>query len=105
MSDDLFGPISFGHGARWNPLTRATDDPDILPIHAVLDVMLVIRGTRPNVALGLADEFVWAGEWGLAIESIEGELAGLGLPLTELEREVLRRARALIFGGVPDSSG
>lgn len=94
MRDDLFGPISFGNGARWVPLASNDDDPNILTLHMILDLVMVLRGTRPNRNLGMTDEYIWAGEWELAVGEIDAVLAKEGVELTELEAEVLRRANA-----------
>ncbi|WP_346908389.1 hypothetical protein [uncultured Roseibium sp.] len=97
MKDDLFGPISFGNDARWVPLARKDDDPDILTLHMILDLVMVLRGTRPNRNLGMADEYIWAGEWDLAVGEIDAVIAQEAGALTELEAEVLRRAKIWVM--------
>lgn len=97
MKDDLFGPIAFNNGCHWNPTASKDDDPDMLSVHLIKDLVTVIRGVRPNRPLGNADEYIWAGEWDLAVGEIEAVLKKDGLELTELEAEVLRRAKAWIW--------
>lgn len=96
MSDDLFGPITFGNGARWVPLASKSDDPNVLTLHMILDLVMVLRGTRPNQNLGMADEYIWAGEWELAVGEIDAVIGQEAGELTELEAEVLRRAKVWV---------
>ncbi|WP_417674697.1 hypothetical protein [Roseibium sp.] len=97
MRDDLFGPISFANGGRWVPLASKEDDPDILTLHMVMDLVMCLRGTRPNRNLGMADEYIWAGEWELAVGEIDAVIGQEAGELTELEAEALRRVKVWVM--------
>lgn len=96
MSEELFGSIKFGGGSGWNPTARPDDDPYRTTVHFIYDLITVLRGTKPNRHLGNADEYIWAGEWELAVGTIEAVLQHERAELTELEAEVLRRAKTWI---------
>jgi hypothetical protein len=94
----LFGPVAFGGGSTWNPLTRESDEPHLRVIHSVLDVVSCLRGAHPNMNLGLADEFIWAGEWTLAMDEIQRAINARPEQSNELAETMLVRARAIMAG-------
>jgi hypothetical protein len=74
VTESPFGPVVFTNGVRWNPSAQPSDEPWMQVRNAVLDVMIAVRGAIPNMNLGLADEFFWAGEWGLALGELDAVL-------------------------------
>ena len=74
MNADPFGPVVFTNGVRWNPMAGPTDEPWLQVRNAVLDIMMSVRGAVPNMNLGMAEEYLWAGEWGLALGELDAVL-------------------------------
>lgn len=94
MNDQLFGPVEFGGGARWIPLASPADPAHLQVAHAVLDVAIVLRGTTPNLNLGDADDFIWAGEWELALDELAAVIESE--PRNGPAGTMLSRARAIM---------
>jgi hypothetical protein len=73
--------------------------------NAVKDIVSAVRGAVPNMNLGMTDRFIWAGEWGLALEELnavfeeESNQLPSGLAELMLERAhqifALHRAKAI----------
>ena len=99
MAAELFGPVKFASGAIWNPFAKQEDELHLRIAHSVLDVMVCLRGATPNMDLGNADCFVWAGEWELALDEIQGSIEALPNQSNELAETMLARARAIIADG------
>ncbi|MEO0542713.1 MAG: hypothetical protein AAFY99_02740 [Pseudomonadota bacterium] len=96
MSPDvLFGPVDFNGGAIWNPLTSSNDQPGLMCTHALLDVALALRGSVPNLSLGLFDEYIWAGENELALFEIEEFIAKNQEKSNTLAEKLLARVRPI----------
>jgi hypothetical protein len=99
MAGEMFGRVKFGDGATWNPFAKESDEPHLRVAHSVLDVMVCLRGASPNMNLGNADSFFWAGEWGLALDEIQGSIEAQPNQSNELAETMLARARAIMADG------
>jgi hypothetical protein len=96
VTEALFGPVTFGGGARWTPFA-SPDEPAYLQMaHAVLDVAIVLRGAVPNFDLGEADSYIWAGEWELALYQLADAISRNPGKSSDLAETMLKRAQAIM---------
>ena len=66
--------VYLANGVARTPLGYSEDSSYDEIVNAVLDLVCCVRSETPNRALGLADRFIGAGEWGLAMEEISAVL-------------------------------
>ena len=88
-------PIELGGGARFNLWEPDPDDPRLWEDTAK-DFAVAIRGEVMNRDLGVADAFLSAGEWGLALEELLAVISDDPDPTNSVVNALAHRAKELL---------
>lgn len=81
-------------GARKNAPAES-DDLEEAFFTAVVDLVICLRGKTPNADLGMTDEFLYVGEWGLARDELMALIDEGNVRLDDRAKESLARLRAV----------